>query len=256
MKKGRPGLRPRVNQTSASGFTHALKRIQAGENEFNSSTTTTATTTTNDKDAREKHLIDTSNAEDNDVSAPYRCGPCTASVTRLVVAGFVVAMSIAIIVLVILTYIRSGNVAESNWCGTLSGQEALTLEGMDANATHRAVARVGMHGNELTIWWYILKQTGDIGLINTVAIHGPLNSTHPIVSDQVTYLCGPPTLLVCEGVDPSVIEGDRGQLDPGSISPEPFIRDVRCNPELYYLRAEGPNGALRMPLGSGCDAGT
>ena len=160
-------------------------------------------------------------------------------------------VAIAIVVLVVLAYFRAGDTAKSSFCFTLTGSEALALEGT-GNPAQRARARIRMHGNNLFIAWEVLKQTGNISVANALRIHGPLTSADPVTTTNSTSLCGPPTSLACEGTDPTLFSGSRNVLDPGSISPETFIRAVRDNVQRYYVLLDTANGLLRAPLGTGC----
>lgn len=191
----------------------------------------------------------------------YRCAQCTAAGFRIGVGIAAVIALIPIIVLVILTYLNSKNLVQSDWCPVVTGQEMLDLEGPGSGGVAGQIAKthISMNGNELKITWNVLKQLGNISVANSLQICGPLSSAQPVVSSTCTSLCGPPTLLVCEGVDPGEFSGERTALDTGSgpvISPEPFIRAVRRNPDLYYVLLNAANGILRSPLAVGCASGT
>lgn len=185
---------------------------------------------------------------------PYRCCRCSGYTLRLVVGIIALLSLIPILVMVILIYMKSVNVAESAWCPVLTGQEVIDLEGSGAGgvAGQRAITSIKMDGNSLHIMWDVLKQAGNISVVNTFQICGPLTTDDPIVSPNCTSLCGPPSTLVCEGVDPGEFSGDINALQPNSVSPEPFIKAVRMDPDLYYVYMEAANGNLRASLAVGC----
>lgn len=186
----------------------------------------------------------------------YRCCRCTAVGFRMTVGILALIALIPTLVLVILTYINSKNSAYSDWCSVLTGDETIYMGESGGVAGQRAQSYIQMHGNELRIKWDVLKQTGNISSVVQFAICGPLTTTDPAIALNCTALCGSPSTLACEGADPGEITGDIDALQPGSISPEPFIVAVRSNPNLYYPRMEDANGYVVRGVLVGCDRGT
>lgn len=185
----------------------------------------------------------------------YRCCQCTAVTFRMIVGILALIALIPILVMVILTYINSKNSAQSDWCSVMTGQETIDMGDTGGVVNQRAQAYIQMHGNELHVRWSVLKQTGNISAVTGFQICGPLSTTEPTVSSTCTALCGAPSTLACEGVDPGILTGDIDALQPGSTTLEPFITAVRRDPQLYYPRLEHPGGVLRGVL-VGCDRGT
>lgn len=92
----------------------------------------------------------------------------------------------------------------------------------------------------------------NISVVESFRINGPIMAGMTTAPISIAF-CGTPNLdLVCDVFTiPNYLSGVLRIVEPGGYDPNPYLLDIRANPELYYWEVTTslhPEGALRGQL--------